>query len=82
MPNERTWFSVDNTHILMEKQFIGELPEWHPIGMCILRQVYAAVPATWYAWRLQREGVGDDLIGRGYGSDMKAREALLESLGT
>ena len=44
------WLSVGDTHLLMQLQNAGELPEWHPVAQVTRRQIYASVPQMWYAW--------------------------------
>jgi hypothetical protein len=48
-PGKFRWISCEDTYILMRKTTIGQLAEWQPIAEVFLRQVYAAVPAKWFA---------------------------------
>lgn len=45
---------MGDSHIYMVKDSsIGKLPEWRPIALITLRQVYENTTPMWYLWDIQ-----------------------------
>lgn len=52
--NNTKWLEAGDSHIYMVKDDnIGKLPEWRPVGLITLRQIYDKTSPMYYAWNLQ-----------------------------
>lgn len=49
---KRQWISIGDTHLLMQEDTTGIIPEWNEIGKVTRRQVYESLPPKWYAFNL------------------------------
>ena len=52
--NNTKWLNIGDSHIYMVKDdTIGRIPEWRPVGLVTLRQIYETTAPMWFAWDLQ-----------------------------
>jgi hypothetical protein len=65
MTMKKHWIHRKNTYVLLVERTNNKLPELHPVGVIIKRQVYDGEEPRWYTWMYDESAPdGKKLLGR------------------